>query len=332
MHHEHSPRVSKQEDDLVQRSTKKVKIRREGDIDEMSLCMEIVSTEENAPTVSKGSYKKILLTSPDLIGDHEFSDSMKDDEHNPEDRWYNKDDDPDIEDRPFNPCPTISVSKEEFEEWCQPWKNALMVKVLGKRVTFAYMEQRLRRDWENKDSQSSETPNENVDAKNGKAENPPNPHNHDNGQINPDFGPWMLVKRYNFKKKAQSGVRKSLTNQGLGTNNNSEEGNSPKGKDPGAGSRFAILHEEGINNVHERVTHMEANQEAQLTNGLKHQAHKVDGKTQIVQKRVMKVGAGKNPQPSSKAGPGARGGAELGGKGNNNKGKAIVPEKFFNHP
>ncbi|XP_016177748.1 uncharacterized protein LOC107620037 [Arachis ipaensis] len=118
------------------------------------------------------------------------------------------------------------------------------------------------------DIPSGEASNEKVDAQNGKAEDPQNPRNHDNRQINPDFGSWMLVKRYNFKKKAQSEVRKSHTNQGLGTNDNSKEGSSPKGKDPGAGSRFAILHEEGMNNVHESVTQMEANQETQLTNGL----------------------------------------------------------------
>ncbi|KAL4274788.1 hypothetical protein AHAS_Ahas20G0042200 [Arachis hypogaea] len=155
------------------------------------------------------------------------------------------------------------------------------------------------------DIPSGEASNEKVDAQNGKAEDPQNPRNHDNRQINPDFGSWMLVKRYNFKKKAQSEVRKSHTNQGLGTNDNSKEGSSPKGKDPGAGSRFAILHEE---------------------------AQKIYGKTQLVQKRVIKVGAGKNPHPTKKTGPGAKGGAEPSGKGNNNKDKATVSEKSLAIP
>ncbi|XP_016178548.1 uncharacterized protein LOC107621002 [Arachis ipaensis] len=44
------------------------------------------------------------------------------------------------------------VSKKEFEDWCRPWKSTLVVKVLGKRVGLAFMEQRLQRDWVRKGS------------------------------------------------------------------------------------------------------------------------------------------------------------------------------------
>ncbi|KAL4316503.1 hypothetical protein AHAS_Ahas15G0291600 [Arachis hypogaea] len=70
------------------------------------------------------------------------------DEESPDlkDRWYKDTDKDDLEDRPFDPCPTIPVSKEEFEDWCKRWQNALIIKVLGKRVGLVFLEQCLQRD------------------------------------------------------------------------------------------------------------------------------------------------------------------------------------------
>lgn len=34
---------------------------------------------------------------------------------------------------PFNPKPNIEVVVEEYEEWCRPWKNTLIVHLLGKK-------------------------------------------------------------------------------------------------------------------------------------------------------------------------------------------------------
>ncbi|XP_072053952.1 uncharacterized protein [Arachis hypogaea] len=51
------------------------------------------------------------------------------------------------EEKPFDLCPVIPVSKEDFDEWCKLWKAVLIVKVLGKRVYLSFMEQRLNRDW-----------------------------------------------------------------------------------------------------------------------------------------------------------------------------------------
>ncbi|KAL4294232.1 hypothetical protein AHAS_Ahas18G0207500 [Arachis hypogaea] len=150
MSEQRSARVSTQEDDLVQRCTKKVKTRGEVNLNHSPDCMEIVPVEVKDTPIQKGSYKKTLLTGPGLEGDHETSFTMDDDEPNPEDKWYKDDGDGVNAEKSFNTCPTIPVSKEEFEEWCKPWKNVLMVKVLEKRVTFAFMEQRLRRDWEGK--------------------------------------------------------------------------------------------------------------------------------------------------------------------------------------
>ncbi|KAL4331470.1 hypothetical protein AHAS_Ahas13G0503300 [Arachis hypogaea] len=305
--------------------------------------MEIIPVEEENTPIQKGSYKETLLTGPGLEENLETSSFMDDDEPNPEDKWYKDDEDVLNGKKPFNPCPTISVSKKEFEEWCKPWKNALMVKMLGKRVTFAFMEQRLQRDWEGKGkihvidmnrdyflvhfsdeedynhalmegpwmgrlghwAYAEDRPNdvypfereicshmcgdrpgkitcatyghrseqcmENLsiignplddvgigtnlpvngtadhgDNQNRKFEEPQNQHKNDthgNGQNNPDFGPWMMVKRYSNKKKIQIGQRNSHENQKQVTKNNYEEDEVPTRKDPD-GSRFTILHEE----------------------------------------------------------------------------------------
>ncbi|RYR35903.1 hypothetical protein Ahy_A10g050998 isoform B [Arachis hypogaea] len=68
---------------------------------------------------------------------------MGEDRPNLEDQWYREEED--LSNKPFDPFPTIPVSKEEFEDWCKPWKNALIVKVLGKRVALGFIEQQLQR-------------------------------------------------------------------------------------------------------------------------------------------------------------------------------------------
>lgn len=50
-------------------------------------------------------------------------------------------------DEKFDPCPTINVSKEDFEEWCSPWKKSLIVQVLGKKVSFRFLEAKLHQNW-----------------------------------------------------------------------------------------------------------------------------------------------------------------------------------------
>ncbi|RYR11705.1 hypothetical protein Ahy_B04g069227 [Arachis hypogaea] len=65
---------------------------------------------------------------------------------NSEDRWYQDNDDQVKEAASFDLCPIIPISKDEFDEWCKPWHAALIVKVLGKGVHLAFMEQRLNRD------------------------------------------------------------------------------------------------------------------------------------------------------------------------------------------
>ncbi|XP_015965172.1 uncharacterized protein LOC107488895 [Arachis duranensis] len=155
MSKEGSARVSKQEEDLVQHSTKKVKTRASVDLNQPSEDMEVTGPcDGNKSGASKISYKDTLLTVAGSIIEDEHVDmeEVNEDISDPENRWYQDADKETHEEEPFNPCPTIPISKEEFDEWCKPWRSALYVKLLGKRVGLGFMEQRLKRDWGKKGS------------------------------------------------------------------------------------------------------------------------------------------------------------------------------------
>ncbi|XP_057760878.1 uncharacterized protein LOC130981296 [Arachis stenosperma] len=53
---------------------------------------------------------------------------------------------------PFNPNPVIEVSLEEYDEWCRPWKQALIVKPLGKNLNLQTMERWINRRWTKKEA------------------------------------------------------------------------------------------------------------------------------------------------------------------------------------
>lgn len=48
---------------------------------------------------------------------------------------------------PFNPKPIIEVAVDEYEEWCRPWRNTLIVNLLGKNVGLRYMSNKLYNLW-----------------------------------------------------------------------------------------------------------------------------------------------------------------------------------------
>ncbi|MED6174349.1 hypothetical protein PIB30_068222 [Stylosanthes scabra] len=130
---ESSARVSRQEEDLVQRSTKKVKTRKDVDLNEPNVDMEIGDKNEgNSSNSPKVSYKDSLLTpvGPHLRDEIDGIGTIDENEPNPEEKWYNDEDKGNRQEKPFDPCPTIPVSQKEFEEWCKPWRSTLMVKIL----------------------------------------------------------------------------------------------------------------------------------------------------------------------------------------------------------
>ncbi|XP_016168765.1 uncharacterized protein LOC107611342 [Arachis ipaensis] len=97
---------------------------------------------------------------------------------------------------------------------------------------------------------------DNQNGKFGALQNKCNHDNHGNGQTNPNFGPWMMVKRYTNKKKIQIRQKESHGNQKQVTKYNSEKDESPKRKDSD-GSRFTILHEESSEDVQKSMEDVE---------------------------------------------------------------------------
>ncbi|MED6115070.1 hypothetical protein PIB30_086635 [Stylosanthes scabra] len=93
---------------------------------------------EGSPSNSspKVSYKESLLIpkGPAVENlDLDLSNVMEDDP-NPEDRWYKDEELPSRDEKDFDPCPTILVSKEEYGDWCKPWRAALIVKGGGDQL------------------------------------------------------------------------------------------------------------------------------------------------------------------------------------------------------
>lgn len=118
--------ITSQEEDLLSRSTKKVK-----DLEE-----EVVNTLP--------SYKDRLLTpiGGDTMGkmvEHQEQDvTMSDTTPNQQPEGSNKS---------GLKGPVIPLSDEELALWSNPWKNTLVVNVLGKRVNYRLIENKLNQAW-----------------------------------------------------------------------------------------------------------------------------------------------------------------------------------------
>lgn len=44
----------------------------------------------------------------------------------------------------------MHITLEEAEEWCKPWKQALIVKLMGKRITLKTLQTHLEKKWSRK--------------------------------------------------------------------------------------------------------------------------------------------------------------------------------------
>ncbi|CAL0303158.1 unnamed protein product [Lupinus luteus] len=64
--------------------------------------------------------------------------------HLVENRWYREEE----EEKEYDPCPKIPVTEEECESWCSPWKQALVVKLLGLSVPLRTMENKVKQLWQ----------------------------------------------------------------------------------------------------------------------------------------------------------------------------------------
>lgn len=97
---------------------------------------------------SEPSFKEELLSSlgPEGLKDANWGDLLNGDL--PENRWYKEADETVPQNiNPRTVIPEIPYTDEELEEWAKPWKNTLIVKVMGKRVNFRMLENKLRKEW-----------------------------------------------------------------------------------------------------------------------------------------------------------------------------------------
>lgn len=105
--------------------------------------MEKVVNDSRSP-----SFRETLLTVPGFTGhdDEEFVDWEDDDL--PKNRWYKEKEEPKPPEfyREGN-IPIINVSDKELMDWSEPWKLTLVVDIMGKKVNFRVLENKLNRDW-----------------------------------------------------------------------------------------------------------------------------------------------------------------------------------------
>lgn len=156
--------ASKEEEDLVVRSTKKVKTREEEGVFMDSVSMVTETPEEEMAVVmnepmnwvadprlmnEKQSYRDTLLnkriTDEDEIILETIQELIKENSHEDDVETSGP-----VEEEEFDPCPTINISLEEAEEWYRPWKRALIVNLLGKIISLRVLQNQLELRWSKK--------------------------------------------------------------------------------------------------------------------------------------------------------------------------------------
>lgn len=87
------------------------------------------------------SFKETLISALGGMEDILWGDHLE--ENMSENQWYKEGE----HDKIFSPGPVIPLSDEELTLWFKPWRNSLIVKVLGKRVNFKMLEYKVQRSW-----------------------------------------------------------------------------------------------------------------------------------------------------------------------------------------
>lgn len=100
-------------------------------------------------TSNSQSYKeKLLNTFGESSSEYEPWDEEEDEKDFPKNKWYDEEKmNGPPEPKPFNPRPEVTFTDEELDQWSKPWRNTLIVKVLGKRVSFSQIEAKLNKEW-----------------------------------------------------------------------------------------------------------------------------------------------------------------------------------------
>lgn len=136
-----SARAQVQVDDSIDRATKKVKARDKCEGDPSG------GTEEEQRLAS---FREALLNVPGLTDENATEEEEwvdMNDEDMPENRWYKEPVEPVEQVSPEGQVPVVHVSDAEISDWCEKWNQTLVVHVLGKKVNYRVLENKVNRDW-----------------------------------------------------------------------------------------------------------------------------------------------------------------------------------------
>lgn len=137
-----------------ERVTKKVKSKELGEVGKEGVSV-LASEGASVMVVEEGlkessvanilNFKEALLNVADTSSEEEFGDGV--DTILPEDRWYIEQEDPKEYVDEEGLIPVIQVSDEELQDWCDVWQLTLVVNVLGKKLNYRVLENKILRDW-----------------------------------------------------------------------------------------------------------------------------------------------------------------------------------------
>ncbi|KAJ1436414.1 Zinc finger, CCHC-type [Sesbania bispinosa] len=138
------PRRSLGEDDQVQRSTKRIKDNSSSVMDAED-ASKLKSGSPQKSILHGGSYKDKVMEidsnfnfQPEEIVRMVTEELFPDMDHAKNNENIRKE---------FNSNPTVNVELEEYEQWCNPWKYSLIVKLMGKRMGLRFMSSKLKFLW-----------------------------------------------------------------------------------------------------------------------------------------------------------------------------------------
>lgn len=104
--------------------------------------------EACGPNKEPGSFREALLKVTGMTEGVEMLEEDWNDEEMPENRWYEDQEDYHVKVHELSGgIPVISVSDEEINDWNNCWSKTLVINVLGRKVNYKALENKLNRDW-----------------------------------------------------------------------------------------------------------------------------------------------------------------------------------------
>lgn len=134
--------MSEEEEKSV-RATKKVKSH-----DDEGLEVE-VNMQEVAKPENQLSFREVLMNIPDLVGKDDLCEEDWLDKDMPENRWHKEAVEPEnLQLVVQGAIPEILISDDELAKCSMNQRRTLVINVLGKKVNYRALENKLNRDWE----------------------------------------------------------------------------------------------------------------------------------------------------------------------------------------